>query len=203
MVITGNSRLLMPNVPITLWYVTPSLSYPDYFLSILFLFYYCSQFLTHPHRFTFPYVSLCLFRMFLKHCDLSCCDWNWRWEKIDVVQWLQKGNQGFFLFFKNMKEKTNKQAVLGPFHDVIYSRVVDREETAATAFWKPLLEHLVKCTETQSTGFTLWQSKSCRYLDFTGCSTSWAISESYRISRTVGNVSFFSCLKCDKDPHEV
>lgn len=34
MVITGNSRLLMPNVPITVWYVTPSLSYLDFVLSL-------------------------------------------------------------------------------------------------------------------------------------------------------------------------
>lgn len=48
-----------------------------------------------------------------------------------------------------MKEKTNKQAVLGPFHNVIYSRVADREETAASTefdsvFSKPVIEHLVK-----------------------------------------------------------
>lgn len=34
MVITGNSRLLMPNVPIAVWYVTPSLSYLDFVLSL-------------------------------------------------------------------------------------------------------------------------------------------------------------------------
>lgn len=55
-----------------------------------------------------------------------------------------------------MKEKTNKQAVLGPFHNVVYSWLVDREETAASTefdsmFWKSVLEHLVKWTETQST----------------------------------------------------
>lgn len=42
MVIAGNSRLLMPNVPITLWYATPSLSYPDYALSFaVSQFQYC------------------------------------------------------------------------------------------------------------------------------------------------------------------
>lgn len=42
LVITGNSRLLMPNVPITSWYVTPSLSYREYFLSLaVSSFYYC------------------------------------------------------------------------------------------------------------------------------------------------------------------
>lgn len=42
MVISGNSRLLMPNVPITLWYATPSLSYPDYALSFaVSQFQYC------------------------------------------------------------------------------------------------------------------------------------------------------------------
>lgn len=44
----------------------------------------------------------------------------------------ERKSRFFFLFFKNMKEKTNKQAVLGPFHDVVYSRLVDREETVAS-----------------------------------------------------------------------
>ncbi len=34
MVITGNSRLLMPNVPITMWFVAPLVSYSVYFLSL-------------------------------------------------------------------------------------------------------------------------------------------------------------------------
>ena len=42
MVITGNSRLLMPNMPITLGYVTPSLSYPEHSLPLaVSTFYYC------------------------------------------------------------------------------------------------------------------------------------------------------------------
>lgn len=56
MVISGNSRLLMPNVPITLWYATPSLSYPDYALSFA-----VSQFQYYFNPLLIPNESLSFF----------------------------------------------------------------------------------------------------------------------------------------------
>lgn len=90
MVITGNSRLLMPNMPITLWYVTPSLSYPEYFLSPpLFLVFII---VSIPHasplnHFSFSLSVSCYSEHPLKHCDLSSCDWNWGLGMIELFQW--------------------------------------------------------------------------------------------------------------------
>lgn len=76
MVITGNSRLFMPNMPITSWYVTPSLSYPDYSFSLVVLL---SHFPTRPRLLVVSLICVSIFK------TLKRRDWNWTWGMDDRV----------------------------------------------------------------------------------------------------------------------
>lgn len=155
MVITGNSRLLMPNVPITLWYVTPSLSYPDYVLSFAVSSF---QYFLNPSL--IPNESLyllCLCFSLVSAIFYKALWFELLWLKLELGEDSGTSLVNRKSSFSFLKKSSSGSISLTQFKLTSCCQIKGKllPVQNVIVFWKLVSKHLLKWTETLSTGYMM------------------------------------------------